>query len=297
MMQFPPRKTLALPSGITLSYLEWPTGESPKREGKDTAAPLLLLHGMADHALVWLSLGNALQQQYHIVAPDLRGHGESGKPGAGYGFAETIDDLEALMAHLNWSSAHVLGHSWSAKMAAVWARQAPSRFQSLMLIDPALIGTFPSWTKILFPIYYKLLPFLKMLGPFEDKAAAIAQAKQLKQYQGWSPLQQIIFENGVEAKADGRWGSKFVIAAREPMFTDVMQVPGFTQPIDMPSLLVYMTKGINTSRRQLAPYKAHLTQLELCQLDSNHWAFMVDPEVFEQAIARFLEKQQGNNLQ
>ena len=40
-----------------------------------------------------------------------------------------------------------------------------------------VIISYVEWPKVLFPVYYKLLPFLKMLGPFEDKAAAIAQAK------------------------------------------------------------------------------------------------------------------------
>lgn len=291
-MHTPPRKTLTLPNKITLSYLEWSNNEATDEPNTENTTPLLLLHGMADHALVWLSLGNALSQKYHIIAPDLRGHGQSSKPETGYQFADTIEDLEALMAHFHWTSAHILAHSWSAKMAAIWARQSPSRFKSLMLIDPALIGTFPKWTKILFPIYYKLLPFLKMMGPFENKAAAIAQAKQLKQFKGWSALQELVFENAVEEKENGQWGSKFAIAARDPMFTDVMNIPGFTQPVDIPTLLVYMTKGINTSERQLKPYKQNLTNLELCQLDSNHWAFLVNPEAFERAISQFLAKRE-----
>ena len=287
MIPIPARKTLSCPNGIEISYVEWSADEQIEGE----RSPLLLLHGMADHALVWLSLGDSLHQNYHVVAPDLRGHGESSKPNTGYEFADVIGDLEALMVQLGWASAHVLAHSWSAKMAAVWARRSPERFRSLILVDPALIGTFPRWTKILFPIYYKLLPFLKMLGPFENKVAAIAQAKQLKQYKNWSSLQQIAFENAVEEKANGQWGSKFAIAAREPMFMDVMTIPGFTEPIDIPALLIYMTEGINTSERQLKPYKQYLTHLELCQLESNHWAFLVDPEPFEKAVKAFLEKQ------
>lgn len=65
----PIRETLFLPD-IQLSYLEW-------NQGKE---PLVLLHGLADHALVWSNLGDYLAQRYHIVAPDLRGHGKSGKP-------------------------------------------------------------------------------------------------------------------------------------------------------------------------------------------------------------------------
>lgn len=63
--------------------------------------PLLLLHGLADLALVWVSLGDYLADKYHIVAPDMRGHGESGKPENGYTFEKAIADLEALIEHLS----------------------------------------------------------------------------------------------------------------------------------------------------------------------------------------------------
>ena len=63
----PVRYTYTKPD-IKLSYLEWNQGNEP----------LLLLHGMADNALVWLSTGEYLAHDYHIVAPDMRGHGESG---------------------------------------------------------------------------------------------------------------------------------------------------------------------------------------------------------------------------
>ncbi len=83
------RQTL-LKSDIQLSYLEW-------KQGKE---PLLLLHGLGDHALVWSSLGDYLAADYHIVAPDMRGHGESSKPTKDYSFESAIADLEALMDHL-----------------------------------------------------------------------------------------------------------------------------------------------------------------------------------------------------
>ena len=78
----PIRQTLDLPD-IQLSYLEWNQGQTP----------LLLLHGLADHGLVWSSLGDYLGSNYHIVAPDLRGHGESSKPDQGYTFDDHIADL------------------------------------------------------------------------------------------------------------------------------------------------------------------------------------------------------------
>lgn len=113
-------------SGIEVSYWEWNRGQEP----------LLLLHGLADCAAVWASLGEDLAPNYHIVAPDLRGHGDSSKPPKGYRFVDFISDLEALMQHLGWSCANALAHSWSAKLLTIWATEHPERFRSLILVDP-----------------------------------------------------------------------------------------------------------------------------------------------------------------
>ena len=115
----PQRRTFTNNS-MTISYLQW----------SDRGIPLLLLHGMADHALVWSSLGDYLSSNYQVIAPDLRGHGESGKPATGYHFQDYIGDLRALINHLGWTQAHILGHSWSAKIAAIWATQQPEVFKS-----------------------------------------------------------------------------------------------------------------------------------------------------------------------
>ncbi|MFN4851701.1 alpha/beta fold hydrolase, partial [Microcystis sp.] len=143
----PQRRTFTNNS-MAISYLQW----------SDRGRPLLLLHGMADHALVWSSLGDYLSSNYQVIAPDLRGHGESGKPATGYHFQDYIGDLRALINHLGWRQAHILGHSWSAKIAAIWATKQPEVFKSLILVDPFFIDKMPSWMRITFPILYQVLP-------------------------------------------------------------------------------------------------------------------------------------------
>ena len=275
------RRTLTLPQ-ITLSYLEWNSA------GQE---PVLLLHGLADHGMVWARVAEHLSDRYHCVAPDLRGHGDSGKPEQGYACKDIIADLQALMDHLGWTSAHVIAHSWSAKVAAIWARQQPQRIRSLVLIDPFFIGQMPGWLEVTFPFFYRVLPFLKMMGPFTSYEQAQQQAQQLKQYWGWTALQAAIFEAGIEQKSDGRWGSKFVTPARDQIFKDVMQVAGLTEPLHTPTLFIQPAAGLNRSAWQLQPYRTYLKNLQIQQLPGHHWCFLVEPEAFNQAIATFLAAQ------
>jgi pimeloyl-ACP methyl ester carboxylesterase len=275
----PVRQTLSK-SDIQLSYLEWQQGQEP----------LLLLHGLADNALVWSSLGDYLAADYHIVAPDMRGHGESSKPEEDYSFESAIADLEALMDRLGWSSAHVVSHSWTGKLAAIWARQHPERLRSIILVDPIFIWKMPSVFKLTFPLLYRLLPFLKSMGPFASYEEAEQQAQQLSQYQGWTPLHQQVFQAGIEQKPDGTWGSKFTITARDGIFEDVMRVAGLTQPIYLPTLFVQPEKGVNRQDWQLKPYKTHLKNLSICQVPGNHWPFLTQPEAFNRTVEAFLKQ-------
>lgn len=248
-----------------------------------------MLHGMVDHAMVWVGLAEVLQERYHIIAPDLRGHGNSSKPPNGYRCTDIIADLEALMAHVGWSSAHVVAHSWSAKVAAVWSRQNPTAIRSLVLVDPFFINPIPGWLKPTFPLLYRVLPFLKMLGPFDTYDQAEQQARELKQFKGWSLLQQAVFAAGIEQKPDGRWGSKFAIQARDAIFEDVMAVAGLTEAIVTPTLFIQPERGLNRSAWQLKPYKTYLKNLQIVQVPGNHWCFLVEPEAFNRAIAAFFK--------
>jgi pimeloyl-ACP methyl ester carboxylesterase len=196
--------------------------------GGNGSESLLLLHGMADCALVWSSLADHLGSRYQIIAPDLRGHGESSKDIADYSFTSIIADLAALMQHLGVTKVHLLAHSWSAKTAAIWATQQSDFFSSLIFVDPFFMGRFPTWFRLTFPLLYRVLPFLKVVGSFPNYETVENIARTLKQYRGWSPLQQQIFQATIESQPDGTWHSKFPLNARDRIFEQIMQVEGFT---------------------------------------------------------------------
>lgn len=271
------QKLLNLPS-LQMAYLEWNLGQEP----------ILLLHGMADCGMVWASLAEVLKTSFHILAPDLRGHGNSSKPLIGYRCNDIINDLEVLMAHKGWKSAHVVAHSWSAKVATVWAKQHPQAIRSLVLVDPFFINPIPRWLKPTFPFLYRVLPFLKMLGPFDTLAQAEQQARQLKQYRGWSDLQQAVFEAVIEQKPDGRWGSKFVVQARNEIFEDMMDIAGLTTEIAIPTLFVQPKQGLNRMSWQIKPYLTYFQNLKIIEVPGNHWCFLVEPDPFNHALKTFL---------
>lgn len=267
----------AMGSGMGLNYWHWPGN-----------IPVLLLHGLADHGLVWANLAQSVGSNYDWVAPDLRGHGDSSKPENGYRCVDFITDLKVFVQHLGWSKFHVISHSWSGKLATLWATEEPDRFLSLTLVDPFFIDQMPPWVSLSFPLLYKTLPFLKTLGSFSDRSALETLAQGLKQYRGWSPHQQKVFQASIEEKADGSWGSKFVAAARNEVFAEITQIPGLPRPLRVPTLLITPEQGLNRFEWQLRPFYRAIDPLTLKTIPGNHWPFLVSPTPFQQAIGEWL---------
>jgi pimeloyl-ACP methyl ester carboxylesterase len=69
-----------------------------------------------------------------------------------------------------------------------------------------------------------------------------------------------------------------------------MRVPGFTTVIDTPTLFIQPQKGVNRQAWQIQPYKTYLKNLQISQVPGNHWAFLTQPEVFNQTVEAFLRK-------
>lgn len=271
------RKTVFL-NRINLSYLDWET------DGE----PILLLHGLADHALGWSAVADQLAQTYHPIAVDMRGHGHSDKPDGGYDFDTVVDDLVQLMDHLGWAKAHIVGHSWSGKVATYWATRQPERFLSMVLVDPIFVYGMPGIFRLTFPLFYGTLPFLKGMGPFETWDDAIDQGKRMKQYRAWNDLQAAVFRESLEEKRDGKIGSKFTLEARDGIFDAVLRVPGLIGDIQVPSLFMQPEAGVNRFDWQLKPYRKYLKNLATETIPGNHWAFLVEPDAFYQSLSKFL---------
>ncbi len=264
-----------------VSYLEWGAGE-----------PVVLLHGLADHGLVWQSLATALEPRYRCIAPDLRGHGDSGKPDdeAAYDALNLVNDLEALADACELEQTTVIAHSWSAKLALLWAKQQPDRIHRLVLVDPFFVNRLSEWFRPLLPLFYRTLPFLKVMGPFESYEVAEAIARTLKQYRDWSPLQAAVFAEGMEQKPDGTWGSKFAIAARNGVFEDTLCRAGLTTTLAVPTLLLLPAAGLNRWAWQLKPYRTYLPNLQIETIPGNHWPHLVEPEAFNAIMAEYLHQ-------
>jgi pimeloyl-ACP methyl ester carboxylesterase len=99
---------------------------------------VLLLHGFPDSSRLWRNQIPALTDNgYRVIAPDLRGFGESDRPEGvdAYGILNVLEDLRKILDELKIDRAHVVGHDWGAATAWVLASVFPDRVASLVAMS------------------------------------------------------------------------------------------------------------------------------------------------------------------
>ena len=102
--------------------------------------PLLLLHGYPQTHVMWHKVAPKLAQRYSVVAPDLRGYGDSGKPAADgdlnvYCKRTTARDQVEVMANLGFESFHVVGHDRGARVDHRMALDYPNSVKTFTSLD------------------------------------------------------------------------------------------------------------------------------------------------------------------
>lgn len=117
-----------LPNGIRLHYA---------RQGPERGPTVVLLHGFTDSAFSYSRVMPLLPEDVQVIAPDLRGHGESDRPADGYSPDHMATDVIQLMDALDIPSAVVVGHSMGSFVARRLAARAPGRVTGLLLVGAA----------------------------------------------------------------------------------------------------------------------------------------------------------------
>ena len=89
-------------NGLRLHYTDW-GGDKP---------PLMLMHGYNVQLHSWDPVADILRDDYRVICPDLRGHGDSDWSRAGYNVRDFVSDLHGIVQSLDLGPFDFVGHSW-----------------------------------------------------------------------------------------------------------------------------------------------------------------------------------------
>lgn len=113
--------------GLKLHYIDWGTRGKP---------PLLLLHGGMQNAHSWDTVAVALKRDYHVVALDLRGHGDSDWSDEGdYSHETHASDAATLVEHLGWQRLRLIGLSLGGLSSIQFAVRRQDILDALVIVD------------------------------------------------------------------------------------------------------------------------------------------------------------------
>jgi len=154
--------------GHDLAYRE--AGEGPA---------LLLIHGMAGSSRTWKAVMPELSRHFHVIAPDLPGHGESAPPTGDYSLGNLAATLRDLLGVLGVQRATIVGQSLGGGVAMQLAYQHPELAERMVLVCSGGLGREVTWmiralslpgAEYVAPVIFP--GFVRDLG---DRVAGVAQ--------------------------------------------------------------------------------------------------------------------------
>ena len=277
--------------GLPIHYLEW---------GEPVGEPLVLVHGYLDLAHSWKAFVDALQngqkKPLWIVAPDCRGHGDSGWVGAGgyYYFPDYVFDLDCVMHALGVTRFKLIGHSMGGTISLLCAGTFPERVTRLVLVEG--IGPLGMDFSDAPARMRKWIAEVRERGRrhFREYTSIVAGAGQLQQTNPRlnDTLALDLARAGMKQNERGKWVWKFDplhrTAAPQPFYT--RQALEFLRRIECPVLIVDGKESRQTRRTDKQErYDAVRNHQQVIIDHAGHMVHQDKPEQLAKIVASFLE--------
>ena len=273
---------------LRLHYSDW---------GNEGAPPLILLHGGRDHGRSWDWVAERLRPDFHIIAPDLRGHGDSEWSASGdYSMHAFVCDLAELIRQQGLAPLCIVAHSLGGNIALRYTGLYPENVVKLVAIE----GLGPSPTLL---AERARIPIEDRLKAWIDGERQLAERKR-RNYESieagvermqeanlrLTPAQALhLTRHGIARNEDGSYSWKFdeYVRAWSPVDLSPDEVQNLWARITCPTLLVYGGESwasnpaedgrlshFSTARVSLYPEAAHWVHHD--QLD----AFVAETKAF-----------------
>jgi pimeloyl-ACP methyl ester carboxylesterase len=225
---------------LRLHYVDWGNAAGP---------PLILLHGGRDHCRNWDWTAAALRQTYHVIAPDLRGHGDSQwSPDGNYAMTGYVYDLAQLVHQQKLAPATIVAHSLGGHIALRYAGIYPEAVAKLVVIEG--LGPPPSFfaEQGRKSIAERMDAWIReqraLSGRLPRRYASIEDAFRRMQEENphLSPAQaRHLTEHGVNQNEDGTYSWKFdnYVRAWPPYDMRLRDIAFLWSRIPCPTLLLY----------------------------------------------------------
>ena len=275
---------------LRLHYVDW---------GNKDAPPMLLVHGGRDHCRNWDWFAERFSDDYHIIAPDLRGHGDSEwVRGGTYNQADYVYDIAQLIHQQSLAPLTIVSHSLGGQISLAYTGLYPENVKRLVAIEG--LGPSPARRD-----KWNTLPVNERLGGWVDELRQLSGRVPRRYPNLQTAFERMHQENphlsaeqarhltvhGSSQNEDGTYSWKFdnYVRTFPPMRLTDAETAALFGRITCPVLLVRGTESWASDPaedgRAAAIQNASLLNIE----GAGHWVHHDQLDIFCDAVTSFLE--------
>jgi pimeloyl-ACP methyl ester carboxylesterase len=249
---------------------------------------VLLLHGFPDTHAVWRHQVPALTGAgLRVIAPDLRGRGESGRPVAvaDYEIRHSVADMVCVLDELGVERAHVVGHDFGAAVAWMLATLHPDRVDHLAVMSVGHPATAQRWT-----IEQREKAWYTLLFQFEDVAERLLMRDDWRLFREWlrdeGDVEQYVADLGRDGALTA--GLRWYRANRAPQRQ--LEPPPSLPPVTAPTLGIWSSGDHYLTEDRMVASGQHVTgPWRYERLDGiSHWMQLDAPRRVNELLLEFL---------
>lgn len=274
---------------LRLHYVDWGNPEAP---------PMILLHGGRDHCRNWDWIARELRADFHILAPDLRGHGDSQwSPDGSYSVTAHVYDLAQLIHQQKLAPVTIIAHSFGGFIALRYAGLYPEHIAKLVVIEG--LGLPPAMERELMSktIDQRIRDWFDqqrdLSGRQSKRYASIEQAltRMQEENRHLTPERaRHLTLHGIMQNEDGSYSWKFdnYVRSIAPVDVTTGQLHYLWGRITCPTLLVYGRESWASNPEEDGRI-AHFQNARAVGFDNaGHWVHHDQQDLFLEATRAFL---------
>ncbi|MET0589525.1 MAG: alpha/beta hydrolase [Novosphingobium sp.] len=284
-----PTSNIFMSQRLRLHYVDW---------GNPDAPPLILQHGGRDHCRSWDWVAQELRRDWHIIAPDLRGHGDSAwSPDGSYIMDAFVYDFAQLVHTLGHEQVTIVAHSLGGNIATRFTGLYPDKVRKLVNIEG--LGPPPAVRE---EIEAKGMAN-RLRDWIEDKRKASgrlprryptleAAFTRMKEENSFLTVEQArhLTINGAHRNEDGTWSWKFDNYLNVWPVSDIRyeEQEKLWQEITCPMLLLYGAKSFASNPEKDGRINNFSTARVIEYEDAGHWLHHDQFDRFMSDVRAFL---------
>ena len=272
---------------LRLHYVDW---------GNDDAPPMLLVHGGRDHCRNWDWVAQAFKADYHVIAPDLRGHGDSQwLIGGGYATIDYVYDIAQLVRQTGIDDMVLVGHSMGGSVSLAYAGLCPEKVGKLISIEGMGMSLASADDSI--PGHERLLRWVEELRQLSGRIPkryptmedAFQRMQQANPHLTEEQARHLTI-HGSNQNEDGTYSWKFdnYMRAWSPVGLSARQTFGLYRRIACPTLLIHGTESWTSDPQEDGRLDYFQNARSVAVENAGHWVHHDQLDRFIGLVEAFL---------